>query len=123
MAPPSVWIVASTELLADPADYVNNLRCAMQRLRAIPSRTPNQQRPVAHPSRFDNFHSTFFCHRGKPLRPPYDGPCTVISRTDKYYMIDVKGRQEVVSLDRLKPLHSFLCNTCFSLVYKPYVCL
>ncbi len=33
--------VASTELLADPADYVNTLRCAMHRLRAIPTRTPN----------------------------------------------------------------------------------
>ncbi len=54
----------------------------------------------------DQFTTDNFCHRDavrKPLQPPYDEPYMVISRTDKYYMIGVKGRQEVVSLDRLKP--------------------
>ena len=40
-------------------------------------------------------------HRA-PLQPPYDGPFRVIDRGDKHFVIDVGGRPETVTLDRLK---------------------
>lgn len=39
----------------------------------------------------------------KPLQPPYDGPYRVISRADKYYVVDLINRQVRISIDRLKP--------------------
>ena len=38
-----------------------------------------------------------------PLTPLYQGPYPVASRTPKAFTIDLGGRQEVVSVDRLKP--------------------
>ena len=41
----------------------------------------------------------------KPLEPPYNGPYLVVARTDKHFTIEINGRKETVSLDRLKPAH------------------
>ena len=43
-------------------------------------------------------------HRG-PLRPPYDGPFRVLQRGDKSLVVDVGGRPETISVDRVKPAH------------------
>ena len=41
----------------------------------------------------------------KPLQQPYDGPYKVHERADKQFTVDVKGKHNVISLDRLKPAH------------------
>lgn len=41
----------------------------------------------------------------KSLQPPYDGPYPVVERKDKHFIIDINGRRDTVSLDRLKPAH------------------
>ena len=38
-----------------------------------------------------------------PLQPPYTGPFRVLQRRPKNFKIDVGGRKETVSVDRLKP--------------------
>jgi hypothetical protein len=38
-----------------------------------------------------------------PLAPLYVGPYEVLERTDKYFRLAVGGREETVSIDRLKP--------------------
>ncbi|KAK3785800.1 hypothetical protein RRG08_050820 [Elysia crispata] len=40
-----------------------------------------------------------------PLQCPYDGPYRVLNKSDKYFTLDVKGRTETVSIDRLKAAH------------------
>ena len=37
-----------------------------------------------------------------PLQRPYDGPYLVINKSDKYFTLSIKGREETVSIDRLK---------------------
>ncbi|CAH8858240.1 unnamed protein product [Trichobilharzia szidati] len=44
---------------------------------------------------------TFLCVV-TPLQPPYDGPFKVVSRKEKFFVIDRLGRQDTVSVDRLK---------------------
>uniref|UniRef100_A0A674MZJ6 Gypsy retrotransposon integrase-like protein 1 n=1 Tax=Takifugu rubripes TaxID=31033 RepID=A0A674MZJ6_TAKRU len=43
-------------------------------------------------------------HRG-PLQPPYDGPFRVLESGDKHFLLDVGGRPERVTIDRLKAAH------------------
>ena len=38
-----------------------------------------------------------------PLTPIYQGPYPVVSRTPKSFVLDLGGRQETVTVDRLKP--------------------
>ena len=40
-------------------------------------------------------------HR-KPLQRPYDGPFKILETHEKYYVLNVNGRRDSVSIDRLK---------------------
>ncbi|XP_051806513.1 uncharacterized protein LOC127534686 [Acanthochromis polyacanthus] len=44
-------------------------------------------------------------HRS-PLQPPYDGPFRVLEHGAKGFVLDVGGRSELVSVDRLKPAYA-----------------
>ncbi|KAK3701031.1 hypothetical protein RRG08_063284 [Elysia crispata] len=37
-----------------------------------------------------------------PLQRPYDGPYLVLNKSDKFFTVDIKGRPETISIDRLK---------------------
>ncbi len=39
----------------------------------------------------------------KPLSPVYEGPYRVVHKFPKYFDLDIGGRVEAVSADRLKP--------------------
>ncbi|CAI5673972.1 unnamed protein product [Oreochromis niloticus] len=59
------------------------------------------------PSSLDSARFVFVRHDAHrtPLRPPYDGPYRVLKPGNKHFILDFGGRQEVVSVDRLKPAH------------------
>ena len=43
----------------------------------------------------------------KPLQTPYyEGPYPVLERTDKFFKLNINGRKETVSIDRLKPAYT-----------------
>lgn len=44
----------------------------------------------------------------KPLQTPYEGPFPVLKRHDKYFTVNVKGKNMNISLDRLKA--AFILN-------------
>ncbi|XP_065213391.1 uncharacterized protein LOC135840687 isoform X1 [Planococcus citri] len=44
----------------------------------------------------------------KPLDCVYEGPYPVIQRHNKYFILDVNGKQNTVSIDRLKPAYFFM---------------
>lgn len=90
----------------DPTSYIVRLRNRMQHLHATPPR------PITHPAGsvsdgLKNALHVFIRHDAvrKPLQPPYDGPYRVVARSEKYFTVDVKGRHDTISMDRLKPAH------------------
>ena len=90
----------------DPANYADGLKRATQTLRAIEPH--HSLHPNAHIS--SDLHSAshvFARHDAvrKPLQPPYDGQFKVIARTDKYFTLDMNGRQDTVSIDWFKAAH------------------
>ena len=40
------------------------------------------------------------------MQRPYDGPYRVLSRGQKTFLVDLGGRPEVISLDRLKAVYT-----------------
>ena len=103
---PGAFFTSSTDhSLPDPINYVCKLKSLMQHLRpSIPRLSPRKSYVST-----DLSHCThvFIRHDAvrKPLQPPYDGPYPVVQRKDKYFVIDINGRKDTVSLDRLKPAY------------------
>jgi hypothetical protein len=68
--------------------------------------TPTYAQVAASPSSSLSAASFVYVRRGgaiKPLSPLYDGPYAVHRGGPKIYLIDIVGRHESVSVDRLKP--------------------
>ena len=90
----------------DPCDYVQQLKTTMQGIRAVPPRRSSTRIVHVPPDLFTQSH--VFVRRDSvrsPLQSPYDGPYRIISRTNKFFAIDVKGKQQIISIDRLKSAH------------------
>ena len=103
--PGEFFTTSPTPPLPDPTDYLSQLKAHMQLLRPTPPR-PTLRHSNVHPDLATATH--VFIRRDavrKPLQPPYDGPYPVIQRTDKHFTVDMNGRQDTVSVDRLKPAH------------------
>ena len=96
----------TTESLPDPSNYVRQLKALMQHIHLSPpwqltNNDSNILKGLATAThvfiRQDVVH--------KPLQPPYDVSFLVVKRTDKHYTVDINGRKDTVSIDRLKPAH------------------
>ena len=48
-------------------------------------------------------------HRG-PLQRPYSGPFKVIQLGDKFFTVDMNGKEEKITVDRLKPAYVYVDN-------------
>lgn len=92
----------SPEQLPDPALYVHRLRTAMSHFSPAP---PRHQQIKSHvPSDINTWTHVFVRNDNiqTQLRPPYAGPYKVIERRPKYFILDINGKQNTVSIDRLK---------------------
>jgi cleavage and polyadenylation specificity factor subunit 1 len=104
--PGEFFTPAQDSVAVDQATYVTRLKTIMQQLRASPTRQ-HPQRRVHISDAMSSCTHVFIRHDAvkKPLQQPYDGPYQVLARADKYYTVDIKGRRDTVSLDRLKPAY------------------
>ena len=94
----------SSTALADPADYVTRLKLVMSKLKATPVRKQTPRKTHVHGDLSSSTHVFIRCDGVKTsLQKSYDGPYKVLKRGDKYFTVEVRGKQDVVSLDRLKP--------------------
>ena len=88
------------------AEYIQHLKTVMTNLRAVPPHPQHNRTFYVNPNLFSESH-VFVRHDAtrKPLQSPYDGPYRVINRTKKHFTLDINGKQEIVSVDRLKAAH------------------
>ena len=86
----------------NPKDYVHRLKRIMGQIAPTPTR-PHTRHVQIHKDLSSCTHVFVRCdHVLKPLDPPYRGPYRVLDRTDKFYKLDMDGKCDTVSLDRLK---------------------
>lgn len=84
-------------------DFLQHLRKFFSQQTLTPPRQPRADSHVD--SRLSSCAYVFVrCDKvRKSLVPPYDGPFRVVSRGDRVLTIDRAGKNDVVSIDRLKP--------------------
>ncbi|XP_064461876.1 uncharacterized protein LOC135372067 [Ornithodoros turicata] len=86
-----------------PAASLDGIRDAIRAVQPTPTRLPASISPFV----FKDIHtSTHVFIRNDatraPLQPPYQGPFRVLQRTDRHFTVDIDGRHDTVSIERLK---------------------
>lgn len=96
----------STKLPDQPQQFLQRLLDCVQDLRPTPPRPSEHKTIFVHPDLATATH-VFVRHDAvrPPLTPAYDGPFRVLHRTPKTATLLQNGREETVSLDRLKPAY------------------
>ncbi len=103
---PGEFFVPQDMQNADPANYVTQLKDTMKTLRCTP--IPRPLHSTRHPDNSLSSATHVFVRHdaiGKPLQPPYYEPHRILDRSDCSYKLDLNGRTDSVSIDRLKPAH------------------
>ena len=95
---------SNADPLPDPTSYVTKLKSIMTQLQPTPVRQQRKGQSYVSPHLTSCTH-VFVRHDAvkRPLQKPYDGPFRVLKRSNKHFTLDMNGREDVVSIDRLKP--------------------
>ncbi|XP_037573639.1 uncharacterized protein LOC119456109 [Dermacentor silvarum] len=96
----------STQLLVQPQQFLQRLLDCVKDLPATPPRSSRRNTIFVHPDRATSTHVFLSRDAVRPsLTPAYDEPFRVLRRTPKTATLLQNGREETVSLDRLKPTY------------------
>lgn len=103
---PGEFFVPDQQAHIPAGDYASRLRHIMTKLRPTPPRQP-AERSIYVSSELESCSHVFLRNDvvRRSLQAPYDGPFRVLRHGRKTITIERHGRQEVVSLDRVKPAH------------------
>ncbi|XP_055611202.1 uncharacterized protein LOC129757869 [Uranotaenia lowii] len=97
---------ASSSSKSPSAEYLVDLKAAMAKLRPTPTSNHSKQATFIQKELATCTH--VFVRVGAikpPLTPPYDGPFKVLRRKKKVFIVDINGRKQPISIDRLKAAH------------------
>lgn len=102
---PSEFFITNPESI-DEVEFVTQLRKAMRGLRPQETARHGTKNVFVHQD-LQTCKNVFVRNDSvRPsLSPPYEGPFEVVSRTDKFFKLSIRGRTVNVSVDRLKPAY------------------
>lgn len=98
-------LIANEDGQISPEEFVKGFTLAMRDIRPTKVNHHNTQfKPFISPELADTTHTFIRDDTVRPsLKQPYDGPFRVKEKCDKYFIIQRNGREDKVSIDRLKP--------------------
>lgn len=96
---------------ANQNSFTSNLIQQMDQLKPTNSKFKSHSSVYVHPNLKQCTHVFVRVDRVKKgLEPPYEGPFPVQTRTEKYFGIIIKDKEQNISIDRLKP--AYLLSDC-----------
>lgn len=88
------------------SEFVKQLRDTMSKLKPTQTSWHTQQKLFINKDLNSSTHAFVRNDSIKTsLTPPYNGPFRIITRHDKYYTLEIKGKSQKISIDRLKPAY------------------
>lgn len=104
---PGEYFHQSSNESMDMTDFISRLRKVMSEIRPVPATRHCNKQVFIHK---DLPNATHVYLRDdavrRPLQPVYTGPYEVLQKQEKYFRILVRGKEQTVSIDRLKPAYS-----------------
>lgn len=101
---PGEFLVESQQ--QSETDFVNEFRSFMQDLRPTQTSHHMTDQPFVHPSLNTCTHVFIRVDRLRAaLVQPYEGPFEVVERHDKCFKVSRHGKNQMISIDRLKPAY------------------
>ena len=104
---PGEFFTPASLVTPPAAPYVLRLKAVMAQLQPTPPRASSSSTPIYLPADLQTCSKVFVrCDSvRKPLQRPYDGPYSVLERSAKTFTVEIKGKRQVIAIDRLKPAH------------------
>lgn len=88
----------------EPDTYIGRLQRKFDDIKSTPASAHGSGKFFVHKDLQTTTHVFLRTDSTKrPLQCPYDGPYKVEERNEKTFIINIKGKQKCVSIDRLKP--------------------
>lgn len=104
--PAEVFIPSSNNISEDIPDFIVDLKKAFKEIEPT---GPKQKSNATHyiPKDLNNCDQVFVrVDKVKTgLQAPFEGPFDVVRRFRKFFVVNIKGKNESVSIDRLKPAY------------------
>lgn len=101
---PAEIVVTDSNLMPNTADILNKLRDFSQTIRPVDTRKPISTSSYI-PKALNTCDYVFIrVDKIKPaLTAPFEGPFKVIRRLRKHFVVQIRGKNNSISIDRLKP--------------------
>lgn len=95
----------STPFKLPTTEFVQALRRHFDHIRPTTTSNHSSTQSTFIPKQLSDCDYVFVRHDAvrKPLQPPYDGPFRVTSRSGKHFVLQIRGKNHTIGIDRLKP--------------------
>lgn len=105
---PGQFFSSAPPTIVDITEFIGRIRTHVNKLRPQPSSWHTSSNQTFYIPKDLMLTSHVFIRQGphrKPLQAPYSGPYRVLRREEKTFDIDVQGKTQRISIDRLKPAY------------------
>ncbi|XP_050359949.1 uncharacterized protein LOC126779872 [Nymphalis io] len=105
---PGQFFSSAPPTIEDITEFIGRIQTHVNKLRPQPSSWHTSSNQTFYIPKDLRLTSHVFIRQGphrKPLQAPYSGPYRVLRREEKTFDIDVLGKTQRISIDRLKPAY------------------
>lgn len=116
---PGEIVINRSNEVVDPTNLIDRLKTYMQNIKPTDTKVPEKMKEYVPKDLCNCTHVFVRVDKVKPpLTPAYDGPYSVVRRFRKFYVLNIKGKNNSIAIDRLKPAYGILTSS-ISDVHKP----
>ena len=107
---PGQFFKQPQEDVNNTGEFLTSLKYCMSQLQPVKQMCQSQKQIFVHKDLELSTHVWVRRENGRSLESKYVGPYQVIEKNPKYFKIRIGSKEDMVSIDRLKPAYSIINN-------------